>query len=403
MFAGLLKAGRQRQNLGLRQSRRRNDGRHPGLAFGERAGLVHDQSVDLLHALKGFGRLDQDASASAFADRHADRHRGGQAKRTGTSDDEDGDRRDQGIGKCGSGTPDRPRDERNDSHAEHGRNEIARHCVRHALNWRSAPLRLADHCYDAREHRVRADLVGAHDQRAGAVHRPSDELVAGFLGGGHRLAGDHGLVHGALALKHFAIDRHAVAGPHAETIADLNQFKRHFLVLAASLQAVRCFGRQFEQGADRAAGLLAGAQFQHLAQQYENGDHGGGFEINRDRAAHPAKSGGKHFRRKGRKEAIEVSGARPEGDQAEHVQAAVHDRRPGAFEEWPPRPQDDRRRQGELNPDGNAWRDEIMQAKSGNVAAHFQDEDRQGQRRARSRTAGSCPRVRGFRRHPPSP
>jgi hypothetical protein len=55
---------------------------------------------------------------------------------------------------------------------------------------------------------------------------------------------------------------------------------------------VRCFGRQFEQGADRAAGLLAGAQFQHLAQQYENGDHRGGFEVNGDRAAHSRKPAG---------------------------------------------------------------------------------------------------------------
>ena len=186
-------------------------------------------------------------------------------------------------------------------------------------------------------------------------------------------------IHGALALKHFAINRHAIAGPYAETIADLNQLKRHFLILAASLQAARRFRRQFEQGADRAAGLLAGAQFQHLAQQYENGDHRGGFEVNGDRAAHPAESGREHSRRKGRKEAVEVSGTRPEGDQAEHVQAAVHDRRPGAFEEWPPRPQDDRRGQSELNPGGDARRDEIMQAKSGDVAAHFQDEDRQRQ------------------------
>jgi hypothetical protein len=95
------------------------------------------------------------------------------------------------------------------------------------------------------------------------------------------------------------------------------------------------------------------------------------------RAVHPTEPGWEHSRRKGRKEAVEVSGTRSEGDQAEHVQAAVHDRRPGAFEEWPPRPQDDRRGQSELNPGGDARRDEIMQAKSGDVAPHFQDEDRQ--------------------------
>ena len=55
----------------------------------------------------------------------------------------------------------------------------------------------------------------------------------------------------------------------------------------------------------------------------------------------------------------------------------MHDRRPGTFEEGPSRPQHDRRGQCKLNPVGDARRDEIIQAKSGDVAPHFQDEDRQ--------------------------
>jgi hypothetical protein len=74
---------------------------------------------------------------------------------------------------------------------------------------------------------------------------------------------------------------------------------------------------------------------------------------------------------------IEVGGTRPEGNQAEHVQAAMHDRRPGAFEEAPSRPPHDRRGQCELNPVGDARRDEIIQAKRGNMASHFQAKDRQ--------------------------
>src|ERR1022692_1202584 len=63
---------------------------------------------------------------------------------------------------------------------------------------------------------------------------------------------------------------------------------------------------------------------------------------------------------------IEVSGTRPESDQAEHVHAAVHDRRPSSFEERPPGPQDDRRGQSEFNPVGYARREKIVQAESGN-------------------------------------
>jgi hypothetical protein len=130
------------------------------------------------------------------------------------------------------------------------------------------------------------------------------------------LAGDHGLIHGSLALKHFAIDRHAVAGPDAKAVADLDQLKSNFLVRTLGRQAVRHFGSQFQQCADRRAGLLSGAQFQHLAQQHKNGDDGGGLEINRDGPSHAVKAGREHARRKGRKQAVEVGSTGPQRDQA---------------------------------------------------------------------------------------
>src|SRR5580698_9026103 len=62
-------------------------------------------------------------------------------------------------------------------------------------------------------------------------------------------------------------------GRTLRTVADLNQLQRDFLVLAVGFQAARRLGSQFQQGADRAASLVAGAQFEHLAQQHKNGDH----------------------------------------------------------------------------------------------------------------------------------
>ena len=54
-------------------------------------------------------------------------------------------------------------------------------------------------------------------------------------------------VHGALALEHFAIDRHAVAGPNPETVADLNQLKGDFLVLAIGFKRRAVFGANFSK------------------------------------------------------------------------------------------------------------------------------------------------------------
>jgi hypothetical protein len=51
--------------------------------FGERAGLVDDEGVDLLHLLERFGVADEDAVLRALADAHHDRHRRRQAEAHG--------------------------------------------------------------------------------------------------------------------------------------------------------------------------------------------------------------------------------------------------------------------------------------------------------------------------------
>ena len=59
--------------IGLRHAWRRHDRDDLRLALGQRAGLVHDQRVDLLHALQRLGRFDQHAGAGALADADHDR------------------------------------------------------------------------------------------------------------------------------------------------------------------------------------------------------------------------------------------------------------------------------------------------------------------------------------------
>ena len=76
-----------------------NDGHDLRLAFGERAGLVDDEGVDLLHPLQRFGVLDQHADLGAASDADHDRHRRRQTERAGTGDDQDRDRGDQSEGE----------------------------------------------------------------------------------------------------------------------------------------------------------------------------------------------------------------------------------------------------------------------------------------------------------------
>ncbi len=161
------------------------------------------------------------------------------------------------------------------------------------LDRRAAALRLRHHRDDARKQRVGTDLLCAHDEGAGAVDRGADDRVARPFVDGHRLAGDHRLVDCALPLEHRAVHRHLLAGPHAQPVADLHRVERHVLFGAVVAQATRGLGREAEQLPDGGAGLAAGAQLEHLAEQDQRDDHRRGLEVHRHVAGRVAERRGK--------------------------------------------------------------------------------------------------------------
>ena len=139
---------------------------HARLAFGQRAGLVDDQRVDRLQPLQRFGILDQHAGHGAFADSDHDGHRCGETERARAGDDQHGDRRDQRISESRRRAPDHPGDEGDDRRGDDRGHEPGRDDIGKALDRRTAALRLRNHLDDTRQHRLGADLFGAHDQRS---------------------------------------------------------------------------------------------------------------------------------------------------------------------------------------------------------------------------------------------
>ena len=79
------------------------------LAFGQRAGLVDDQRVDLLQPLQRLGVLDQHARLRAAPDADHDRHRRRQPERAGAGDDQHRHRGHQSVGEARLGTEQSPR------------------------------------------------------------------------------------------------------------------------------------------------------------------------------------------------------------------------------------------------------------------------------------------------------
>ena len=170
------------------------------------------------------------SSASAFlistpglraaAGRGHDRHRRREPERAGAGDDQHRDRRDQRVGERRRRPPDRPGDEGEHRDADHRRHEPAGDRVGELLDRRARALRRRDHLDDLRQHGVLADAPRLDDQAAGAVERGAGHRVAGDLLDRQRLAGQHRLVDRRAALDHLAVDRHLLARPHPQPVAD---------------------------------------------------------------------------------------------------------------------------------------------------------------------------------------
>ena len=221
MRAAALDAGGKAQHLRVVEAGQRDDRHHLRLAFGERAGLVHHQRVDLFHPLQRLGILDQHAGLGAAADADHDRHRRGETQRAGAGDDQHAHRRDQSVGEARLRPEHGPGGEGNERDRDHRRHEPAGHLVGQPLDRRAAALRGRHHLHDLGQQRVAADLVGAHHETARDVERAADHARVLVLGHRHGFAGHHRLIERGMPLQHHAVDRHLVAGLHAQAVADL--------------------------------------------------------------------------------------------------------------------------------------------------------------------------------------
>src|SRR3954471_20901591 len=182
------------------------------------------------------------------------------------------------------------------------------------------------------------------------------------------LARHHGLVDRAAALDYLAVHRNLLARADAKTIPNLDRIEVDLFLPAVAAGARRRLGPQIEKGADGPAGGLAGAQLQHLPEEHQHGDDRSRLKVDRHRTVGIAEGGREDARRERRHNAVDPSHAGAHSDEREHVQVSAHHGAPTPLEEGPARPEDNRRREGKLNPVGGARADEVAQADQ--VSAH---------------------------------
>ena len=193
-----------------------------------------------------------------------------------------------------------------DGDGDDGGHEPAGDLIGQPLDRRAAALRLGDHLHDPREQRVAADLLGAHDERAGLVERAADDA-------GRRLPWSPASTRRSPSTRRRRL-RPSTTSPSTGTFSPGRTRSRSPTPTwssgtsssrAVGLDPARGLRREVEQRADGAAGLLAGAQLQHLAEQHQHGDDGGGLEVDRDRAVHAAERCREEAGRERRDDAVE--------------------------------------------------------------------------------------------------
>ena len=304
VLAALLDRGGHGEEHVLRESAHRLDAGELRLALGQGSGLVDDEGVDRRHPLQRLGVADEEAGLRAAAGRDHDRDRCREAEGAGAGNDQHAHRRHQRIGEGRRRAGDEPDGEGNQSHHDDGGHEYRRHPVGEALDRGARALRLGNHGDDAGEGGLGAGAVDLHVEAAGGVLRAAGDAVAFVLLDRDRLAGDERLVDRASAVDDDAIDRHPVAGAHAQHVTDHDIGERHLGRVAVRLDLQRRLGREVEEGADCTAGLRPRPEFQHLAEKDEGGDHRRRLEIDADQAVMVAHLGRKDLRREHRDQAV---------------------------------------------------------------------------------------------------
>lgn len=152
VLAALVEAGGQAQHLVSTVARRRFDAVKRRAAFGEGAGLVHDQGVDFAQVFDRRRIPKEHAAAGRLAGGDHHRHRCGQAEGTRAGDDQHRHCIDEAEHPARLRPPQPPADKSQDGNGDHHHDEVASNHVRQALHRCFGALCLDHHLHNLRKH-----------------------------------------------------------------------------------------------------------------------------------------------------------------------------------------------------------------------------------------------------------
>jgi hypothetical protein len=109
-----------------------------------------------------------------------------------------------------------------------------------------------------------------------------------------------------VAIKNNPIDRHLFAGADAASVPNLHLIERHIGFTALVVKTLCCLRSQAKQRSNRAAGLAAGAQLQHLTQKNQSNNDRRRLKINIDLPSGSTKRRRKDLGNNGGEDAVKI-------------------------------------------------------------------------------------------------
>ncbi len=238
------------------------DGDNARLAFGQRAGLVQQDGIDVRQPLQCFAAFEQDAKLRAASDGDGQGGRHRETHRAGAGNHEHCD----GNGESAADIEERPDHEGGNRERDDCRDKDGADTVSQLLHGGARGLRLLDQPQDLSQAAFCADGSGAIFDGAVVVERAADQRVSDILRDRLRLAGQQRLVDGGGAAEHDAVDRDTLAGAKDDDVIGEHGCGGHGQ-LAPLFEHARLCRLQLGERANRVQRALACAGFQPVAQQ----------------------------------------------------------------------------------------------------------------------------------------
>ena len=239
-------------------------------AFGDGAGFVKHEGVDLMQSLEGGGVFEEDAFFCALAAADHDRDRRCQSEGAWTADDDDGDA--HFDGKRERFTDDEPDRENDESDGKDRRHEHGCDLVGCAGDRRLCGVGIFDQADDLRQRCVGTNGGSTEAEAASGVDGACGNGVANAFFDRNALAGEGAFVNRGAATHEHAVDRNAPARTHLEDVADFDIGGVDWPHVLA-FDEIGGFRRQRQKLADGVGCVAFGTGFEVFADGDEGDDH----------------------------------------------------------------------------------------------------------------------------------